>query len=77
LNIVPGSRCQIVSVHHPAFDDWLWRFIVVVEVDGSSVRAHDDKPVTYRINRFGKRVADYDPRCVQTYYSIDQLRVLS
>jgi hypothetical protein len=41
------------------------------------VWAHDDKPPRFRINRNGRRVTDYDPRCIQTIYSFEQLRVLT
>jgi len=76
--IVPGARCQIVSVHHSAMRHYLGRVIVVVKVnpDFGSVWAHDDKPVTYRTNRFGRRVIASDPRCIQSIYGFEQLRLL-
>jgi len=47
-----------------------------VNPDFCSVWAHDDKPVKYRTNRNGRRVVDYDPRCIQTLYGIEQLRIV-
>ena len=41
------------------------------------VWAHDDKPLSFRINRNGRRVTDYDSRGIQTIYSFEQLRALT
>ena len=76
MDFAPGLRCQIVSVHHRCFLKDLGRIVVVVGVVGESVIAHDDRPITYRTNRNGRRVVDSDPRCVQTFYGKDQLRPL-
>jgi len=78
VQIVPGSRCQIVSVHHRCFSYLLGRVVVVVKVNPefNSVWAHDDKPLTYRTNKHGRRVVDHDPRCVQSLYSLEELRLL-
>lgn len=78
MQIVAGSRCQIVSVYHRSQLNTLGRVVVVVKVNPefNSVWAHDDKPVTYRTNRAGRRVIDHDPRCIQSIYSLDQLRLL-
>ena len=43
--------------------------------DTRQVWAHEDKPVTYRTNRAGRRVVDHDPRCIQSIYSFDDLRI--
>lgn len=74
----PGVRCEIVSVHHPCFAKDIGKIIVVKKVspDTCQVWAHDDKPVTYKINRNGRRVVDSDPQCVQTIYGMEALRVL-
>ncbi len=74
----PGVRCEIVSVHHPCFLRDIGKVIVVTKVsaDTRQVWAHDDRPVTYKVNRNGRRVVDSDPRCVQTVYGMDGLRVL-
>jgi hypothetical protein len=47
VGIVPGSRCQIISVHHRCFNDKLGRVVVVVKVFENSVLAHDDKPLAH------------------------------
>lgn len=75
--IAPGARCQVVSVHHAAFASRIGRVIVIVEVipELGLVWGHDDSPVTYRINRLGRRVIDSDPRCLQTLHSINHLRL--
>jgi hypothetical protein len=74
----PGVRCEIVSVHHPCFAKDVGKIIVVTKVsaDTRQLWAHDDKPVTYKVNRQGRRVVDSDPRCIQTVYGMDSLRVL-
>ena len=74
----PGVRCEIVSVHHPCFSRDIGKVIVVTKVsaDTRQVWAHDDRPVTYKVNRNGRRVVDSDPRCIQTVYGMDGLRVL-
>jgi hypothetical protein len=75
----PGQRCEIISVHHAAFSSDIGCKIIITRVspDTRQVWAHDDKPPRFRINRNGRRVTDYDPRCIQTIYSFEQLRVLT
>lgn len=74
-----GQRCEIISVHHSAFSSNIGRKIIITKVSAETrqVWAHDDKPPRFRINRNGRRVIDYDPRCIQTIYSFEQLRVLT
>jgi hypothetical protein len=74
----PGVRCKIVSVHHSCFSSDVGKVIIVTKVsaDSRQVWAHDDKPVTYKINRTGRRVVDSDPHCIQSIYGMDSLRVL-
>lgn len=74
----PGVRCEIISVHHPCFSRAIGKVIVVTKVsaDTRQVWAHDDRPVTYKVNRTGRRVVDSDPSCIQTVYGMDGLRVL-
>lgn len=78
IDFQPGMRCRIVSVHHPCFSSDVGKIIVVTKVSSSTrqVWAHDDKPVKYRINRNGQCVTDYDPRCIQSLYGFEQLRLL-
>lgn len=74
----PGVRCEIVSVHHPCFAKDIGKVVVVTKAsqDTRQVFAHDDKPVTYRVNRHGRRVIDSDPRRIETVYGMDSLKVL-
>lgn len=75
----PGQRCEIVSVHHPVFDRYIGKRIIIVKVhpDTRQVWAHDDRPVTYKTNRAGRRVVDSDPSCIQSIYGFDQLRLIT
>lgn len=75
----PGVRCEVVSVHHPCFSHYIGKRIIITKVhpDTRQVWAHEDKPVTYRTNRAGRRVVDHDPRCIQSIYSFDDLRILT
>ena len=74
-----GQRCEIESVHHPVFAKEIGKQIIITKVSHGTrqVWAHDDKPPKYRINRNGHRVIDYDPRCIQTIYGFDNLRILN
>ena len=74
----PGVRCEIIAASHPSASRDVGKRVIVdrVNPEYGSVWAHDDKPVTYRINRAGRRVVDHDPRCIQTIYGVDQLQVL-
>lgn len=73
-----GVRCEVVSVHHPCFSGDVGKVIIVTKVsaDSRQVWAHDDKPVTYKLNRNGRRVVDSDPRGIQSIYGMEALRVL-
>lgn len=74
----PGQRCEIVSVHHPVFAKEIGKRVIITKVcpDTRQVFAHEDRPVTYKLNRAGRRVVDSDPRCIQSIYGFEQLRVL-
>lgn len=76
---MPGQRCQVISVHHPVFESEVGKFVIITSVSSSSsqVWAHDDEPETYRINRNGKRVLEYDPKAVHSIYAFEQLRLVS
>ncbi|WP_322075525.1 klcB [Burkholderia cenocepacia] len=70
---VPG-RYRVARVHHPVFEKDVGKIIVAVRYASSEqVWGHDDKPITYRNNRAGRRVVDFDPSCVQSLYHIDDL----
>jgi hypothetical protein len=73
----PGQRCEIISAHHQVFrQKQVGKFVIVTSVsrDTRQVWAHDDAEARYRINRNGRKVLDYDPKCVLSIYSFDQLR---
>lgn len=72
-----GQRCEVVSVHHPVFNHYIGRRIIITKVSPETrqVWAHDDRPVTYKTNRQGRRVIDSDPSCIQSIYGFDQLRL--
>ena len=76
VGVQARQRCEIVSVHHPVFDRYIGKRIIIVKVhpDTRQVWAHDDRPVTYKTNRAGRRVVDSDPSCIQSIYGFDQLR---
>jgi len=75
----PGARCEVVSVHHHVFKKEIGKKVIITKVshDTRQVWARDDRPARYRTNRNGRRVTEYDPRCVESCYSFDQLRILS
>lgn len=75
-NFFPGQKCQVVGVHHAVFAGDIGKRLVVVKVceEGRMVWACDDRPVTYRVNRAGRRVIASDPSCIQSLYGIDYLR---
>nr|WP_280971512.1 hypothetical protein [Cupriavidus gilardii]WDE72651.1 hypothetical protein [Cupriavidus gilardii] len=72
-----GSRCEIINVPHATSRAELGKWIQIMKVwpESRMVLAHDDKPILYRTNRNGRRVTTQDPRCVQTFYSMDDLKV--
>lgn len=72
----PGRRCEVVTSRFPAD---VGKLIVVTRVnrDCGSVWGYDDKPIRYRTNRNGRRVVDYDPRCIETIYRFEQLKILT
>lgn len=72
-----GARCEVVSVHHPVFTKTIGTIVKIVTIyDTGNVQAYEDKPVRYRINRRGDRVVDFDPTCIRSFYSVDQLKLL-
>nr|BCT99929.1 hypothetical protein [uncultured bacterium] len=75
----PGQRCEISSVHHPAFASYIGKRVIIVKVhpDTRQVWAHDDRPIKYKTNRAGRRVVDSDPSCIQSIYGFDQLRLIT
>jgi hypothetical protein len=68
------GRYRVARVHHPVFARDVGKVVIVDRFAGlGMVWAHDDKPVTYRTNRAGRRVVAFDPCCVQSLYHIDDL----
>lgn len=77
-----GQVCEIVQndprhlTMPKVFPDRIGQRIVITKLMDDYVWAHDDKPVAYRINRFGRRVVEFDPRGVESLYRIDDIRVV-
>ncbi|ASS66392.1 MULTISPECIES: hypothetical protein [unclassified Paenibacillus] len=80
--IKPGSLCEFIrnDPRHATmpnlYPDRIGMRVVVVSVQGEWAWCYDDRPVTYRINRRGQRVVDFDPRGNTTPYQVDELSVL-
>ncbi|CAE6823659.1 Protein KlcB [Paraburkholderia aspalathi] len=67
-------RYRVTRVHHPCFSRDVGKVVIADRFAGRGmVWAHDDKPITYRTNRNGRRVVDFDPSCVQSLYNVDDL----
>ncbi|EDD8358767.1 klcB [Salmonella enterica subsp. enterica serovar Enteritidis] len=75
----PGQRCEIINVHHPCFAKEVGKHVIITKISAHArvVWAHDDKPPRYRINRNGRKVCEYDPRCIESCYGYDQLRAIT
>lgn len=72
-----GARCEVVKVHHPVFTKTIGTIVKIVTIyDTGNVQAYEDKPVRYRFNRRGNRVVDFDPTCIRSFYSVDQLKII-
>lgn len=73
-----GIKCVIMEVHHICFSRDIGKVIVVAKICHGSrqVWAYEDKPITYRINRRGQKVVYSDPKCIQSIYGMDSLRIL-
>lgn len=74
----PGVRCQIVAVRWRFDLHRLGKVVVLTKVDHQlgSAFAYNDDPVTYKVNRKGRKVIDHDPACIQTVYLLDELKPL-
>lgn len=70
-----GQVCEIVSVHHPAFEKNIGQRIVITKVitESRMVWAYEARRPKYRQNRNGRWVTEFNPRCVESIYSFDQL----
>lgn len=38
------------------------------------ILVHDDKPITFKINRLGRKVVEHDPSCIRSFASLEDLR---
>jgi hypothetical protein len=75
----PEQRCEIVFEPREALKNRLGKVVIITSVCDATgtVWAHDDKEVTYRRNRKGRKIAYMDPRCIETAYSMEALRPLT
>ncbi|KKO51979.1 hypothetical protein XI25_21100 [Paenibacillus sp. DMB20] len=77
-----GQVCEIIKndprhgTMPKLFPDRIGERIVIAKIVGDYAWCHDDKPVKYRINKNGKRVVEFDPRCVTSPYPLDQLKAI-
>ncbi|CAD7741817.1 Protein KlcB (plasmid) [Xanthomonas hydrangeae] len=71
-----GMRCQVIHVHHPCFEKEIGKHVIITKISAETrqVWAHDDRPAIYRVNRNGRKVCEYDPRCIESCYSFDLLQ---
>ena len=76
-NFYVGARCEIVKVNHPVSARDIGTVVKIVTIyDSGTIVAHDDKPLRYRYNNRGRQIIEYDPRCIMTYYSADNLKLI-
>lgn len=66
----PGTVCHVLNGYRNA-----GKSVVVHQVQEGMLWCYENRPVTYRVNRKGERVIDYDPACVTTPYSPDELEI--
>ncbi len=73
-----GLRCRIERVHHKVFINTVGQHIIITRVhpDTRQVWAHDDKPTRYKYNQRGRQVLAYDPRCIQSCYSMNDISII-
>lgn len=73
-----GQACKIVEVNHHTFSDRVGRNVIITKVmeEDRMVFAQEAKPIKYRVNRRGRTVTEFDPRCVETIYSFDELEAI-
>lgn len=73
-----GLRCRIERVHHKVFIKTVGQHIIITRVhaDTRQVWAHDDKPIRHKYNQRGRQVVAYDPRCIQSCYSMNDISII-
>lgn len=78
----PGTKARVInSGRFPIPYHDLGKVIVVTKVlreepDLHCVRAYIDRPMTYKINRKGHKVVDFDPSFCQSFYQITELEII-
>jgi len=68
-HIEAGKSYEVISEN---------KWIIVAKVNPAefaTVWGYDDRPLKYRTNRAGRKVVASDPQCIQTLYSIADLRL--
>lgn len=79
-----GEVCELIAndprreARPDLYEDRIGKRVIVDELDEDNgwVWAYEDRPARYRINKRGKRVCEYDPRCVTKPYKQEWLKVL-
>lgn len=51
------------------------KMVVVHKVQEDMLWCYDNRPVKYRTNRRGEKVVEFDPACVMSPYSADNLEI--
>lgn len=64
-----GMVCRVVHSRHG--DDG--KKVVIHQINGDMFWCYENRPVSYRTNRKGEKVIDFDPACFLTPYSSDAL----
>lgn len=66
--IEPGTVYRVLNGHRNA-----GKSVVMHQVQEDMLWCYENRPVTYRVNRKGDRVIDFDPACITSPYSPDYL----
>lgn len=78
-----GTKARVIhSGRFPIPDQDVGKIIVVTKVipeepDLHCVRAYIDRPMTYKTNRKGQKVVDFDPSYCQGFYQITELEIIN
>lgn len=70
-----GQVWRVQRVHHPAFANEIGKEVVLQQAtsDPRMFWCCANRPLQTRINRLGRRVVSYDPRCSLHLYDIRSL----
>lgn len=78
--LYPKQRCQVQgnTSKKPGQQNGRHKVVVIVSVCKTTRTcfAYEDRPITYKTGRHGRQVVDFDPRCIQTVYSWNELQPL-